>query len=48
MLVITKGKTGENIIKEFRDLIGPPGVDEAKEQAPERYHEMLQAKRVLP
>ena len=37
VLAITKGKTGENIIKEFRDLIGPPAVEEAKEQAPERY-----------
>ncbi|XP_053385451.1 thioredoxin domain-containing protein 6-like isoform X19 [Mercenaria mercenaria] len=35
VLAITKGKTGENVIKEFRDLIGPPEVEEAKEAAPE-------------
>ncbi|XP_060586782.1 thioredoxin domain-containing protein 6-like isoform X16 [Ruditapes philippinarum] len=35
VLAITKGKTGENIIKEFRDLIGPPEVEDAKEAAPE-------------
>ncbi|KAL4217403.1 Thioredoxin domain-containing protein 3 [Mactra antiquata] len=35
VLAITKGKTGENVIKEFRDLIGPTEVEEAKEQAPE-------------
>lgn len=36
VLALTKGKTGENIISEFRDLIGPTDVDEAKTQAPER------------
>lgn len=36
VLAITKGKTGQNIIKEFRELIGPTEVEEAKEQAPDR------------
>ncbi|XP_052812769.1 thioredoxin domain-containing protein 6-like isoform X13 [Mya arenaria] len=35
VMAITKGKTGDNIIKEFRELIGPTEVEEAKEQAPE-------------
>ncbi|KAJ8320307.1 hypothetical protein KUTeg_001894 [Tegillarca granosa] len=35
ILVLTKGRTGENIINEFRDLIGPTNVEEAKEQHPE-------------
>ncbi|CAC5383652.1 NME8 [Mytilus coruscus] len=36
VLALTKGKTGENIIDEFRDLIGPTDVEEAKTQKPER------------
>ncbi|XP_060065627.1 thioredoxin domain-containing protein 3 homolog [Ylistrum balloti] len=35
ILVLTKGRTGENIINEFRDLIGPTSVEEAKENKPE-------------
>ncbi|XP_069108082.1 thioredoxin domain-containing protein 3 homolog isoform X23 [Argopecten irradians] len=35
ILVLTKGRTGENIINEFRDLIGPTSVEEAKEKQPE-------------
>ncbi|XP_061183794.1 thioredoxin domain-containing protein 6-like isoform X2 [Saccostrea echinata] len=35
VLVLTKGRTGENIISEFRDLIGPTDVEEAKEAQPE-------------
>ncbi|XP_052234802.1 thioredoxin domain-containing protein 6-like isoform X19 [Dreissena polymorpha] len=35
VMAITKGKTGANIIKEFRELIGPREVEEAKEQAPD-------------
>ena len=35
ILALTKGKTGENIIDEFRDLIGPTDVEEAKTQKPE-------------
>lgn len=37
VLVLTKGRTGENIISEFRDLIGPTAVEEAKEAKPERW-----------
>lgn len=37
VLALTKGKTGENIIDEFRDLIGPTDVEEAKTQKPERF-----------
>ena len=36
VLVLTKGETGENIIHEFRDLLGPPSVEEAREIAPDR------------
>uniref|UniRef100_A0A8W8L7M3 Nucleoside diphosphate kinase-like domain-containing protein n=1 Tax=Magallana gigas TaxID=29159 RepID=A0A8W8L7M3_MAGGI len=35
VLVLTKGRTGENVISEFRDLIGPTAVEEAKEAKPE-------------
>ncbi|KAL3853950.1 hypothetical protein ACJMK2_013244 [Sinanodonta woodiana] len=35
ILIITKGKTGQNIIKEFRDIMGPTDVEEAKEKAPD-------------
>ncbi len=41
ILALTKGKTGENIIDEFRDLIGPTDVEEAKTQKPERYFFLL-------
>jgi len=38
VLVLTKGSTGQNIINEFRDLIGPTSVEDAKEANPERYY----------
>ena len=36
VLVLTKGETGEGIIEEWRSLLGPASVEEAKEQAPDR------------
>lgn len=36
ILVLTKGETGEGIIEEWRELLGPPTVEEAKDAAPER------------
>ena len=36
-LIISKGETGEGVIPEFRDLIGPKDVNQAKEEAPNRY-----------
>ena len=36
-LVLTKGDTGEGIIEEWRELLGPPSVEEAKESAPDRF-----------
>lgn len=35
-LVLTKGDTGEGVVDEIRNLIGPKDVEEAKEKAPER------------
>ena len=35
-LVLTKGDTGEGVVEEIRDLIGPKDVEQAKELAPER------------
>ncbi len=35
-LVLTKGDTGEGVVEEIRDLIGPTDVEQAKEEAPER------------
>ena len=37
ILVLTKGETGESIVEEWRNLLGPASVEEAKEQAPDRY-----------
>ena len=37
VLVLTKGETGEGIVEEWRSLLGPASVEEAKEQAPDRY-----------
>lgn len=34
-LVLTKGDTGEGVVEEIRDLIGPKDVEQAKELAPE-------------
>ena len=36
-LVLTKGDTGEEVLEEIRELIGPASVDQAKEEAPDRY-----------
>lgn len=36
VLVLTKGQADDSIIKEWRDMLGPPAVEDAKEQAPER------------
>ena len=36
ILVLTKGETGEGIIEEWRDLLGPTAVEDAKEVAPDR------------
>ena len=36
ILILTKGETGEGIIEEWRSLLGPASVEEAKEQAPDR------------
>ncbi len=36
-LVVTKGDTGEGVVEEIRDLIGPADVEKAKEEAPERF-----------
>ncbi|CAB3983118.1 thioredoxin domain-containing 3 homolog isoform X4 [Paramuricea clavata] len=33
-LIISKGGTGEGVIPQFRDLIGPKDVNQAKEEAP--------------
>lgn len=35
-LVLTKGETGEGVVEEIRNLIGPKDVEQAKEVAPER------------
>ena len=40
-LVLTKGETGEGIIEEWRELLGPPSVEEAKESAPDRYGSLI-------
>ena len=36
VLVLTKGDTGDTVIQEWRDLLGPASVEEAKESAPDR------------
>ena len=35
-LILTKGDTGEGVIDDIRNLIGPPDVEQAKEESPER------------
>jgi len=35
-LILTKGDTGEGVVEEIRDLVGPKDVTLAKEEAPER------------
>ena len=36
-LILTKGDTGEGVVEEIRELVGPKDVELAKECAPERY-----------
>ena len=36
-LVLSKGYTGEGVIQEVRDFLGPTDVEKAKEESPERY-----------
>ena len=36
-VVLSKGDTGEGVIDEFRDIIGPADVDVAKQDAPSRW-----------
>lgn len=36
-LILTKGDTGEGVIDDIRNLIGPPDVEQAKEESPERH-----------
>ncbi|XP_005109042.2 thioredoxin domain-containing protein 3 homolog [Aplysia californica] len=35
VLVLTKGETGEAIVKDWRDMLGPTNVEQAKEEAPD-------------
>lgn len=35
-LVLSKGDTGEGVIQEVRDFLGPTDVEKAKEESPER------------
>lgn len=35
-LVISMGEDGEGALEDFRDLLGPTSVEEAKESEPER------------
>lgn len=35
-LVLSKGDTGEGVIDEFRELMGPADVELAKQDAPDR------------
>ncbi|XP_041374387.1 thioredoxin domain-containing protein 3 homolog isoform X9 [Gigantopelta aegis] len=34
-LVLTKGQKGDNVLQEWREMLGPPTVEKAKEEAPE-------------
>ena len=36
VLVLTKGETGDTVISDWRDMLGPASVEEAKENAPDR------------
>ena len=36
VLVLTKGDTGDHVIDDWRELLGPSSVEDAKEQAPDR------------
>ena len=35
-VVLSKGETGEGVINDFRELLGPADVDVAKQDAPSR------------
>ena len=35
-LVISKGDTGDGVVDGIRSIIGPPDVEKAKAEAPER------------
>jgi len=35
-LVLSKGDTGEGVVDQFRELMGPADVDIAKQEAPTR------------
>lgn len=35
-VVLSKGDTGEGVVDEFRQLLGPADVDAAKQDAPTR------------
>lgn len=38
VLVLSKeGETDDSIIFDWRDLLGPPSVEEAREKAPDRF-----------
>ena len=35
-LALTKGDTGEGVVEDLREFLGPPDVEQAKQDAPER------------
>ena len=35
-LILSKGEFGDNFVHEFKEMLGPVGVAEAKEHAPKR------------
>ena len=36
-LVLTRGDTGEGVLGEIRELLGPTDVEQAREEAPQRW-----------
>ena len=36
-VVVTHGDTGEGVVEQVRELMGPADVDLAKQDAPDRY-----------
>ena len=40
-VVVTHGDTGEGVVEEVRELMGPADVDLAKQDAPDRYIHVL-------
>lgn len=34
-LVVSKGDTGKGVIEEVREFLGPPDVDQAKQDSPD-------------